>query len=92
MELDTSQKTNKVPANKKVYTVQSLYNIAGYNTGPKVINFFSCSIQLCMKFQLLIKNAEKDRYFLLLSSHMMYLSCCWHFNIYERDKFSAQLS
>ena len=41
---------------------------------PEVIKKNSCSTQLSIKFQLLIrtKTLKKDRYFLLLSSNMMY--------------------
>ena len=44
-------------------------------SGPEVIKPFSYSTQQRIKFQLLIRTkAEKDGYFLLLSSHMIYLS------------------
>ena len=39
-------------------------------TGPEVIKLFSCSTQLSIKFQLLIKTKMLNRYFLLLSSHI----------------------
>ena len=41
-----------------------------------IVKLFSCSTQLSMEFQLLIKkNAEKQRLFLPLNSQMLYLSC-----------------
>ena len=45
------------------------------------IKLFSCSTQLSTKFQLLIKTK-------ILKNEVS----CWHFNIYEQDKFCAQLS
>ena len=45
-------------------------------TGPEVIKLFSCSTQLSMKFQLLIKTkiptTEEVSFFM---SQMLYLSC-----------------
>ena len=68
--------------------------------GPEVIKLFSCSTQLSMEFQMLIKSKllkNKD-----FSCFQMLRCCiyhahkyqndCWHFNIYEHDKFHAQLS
>ena len=64
--------------------------------GPEVIKLFSSSAQLSMKFQLLI-NVEivkisgefwfKTQKLVIYPAHK-----CWHFNIYEEDKFQAQLS
>ena len=41
---------------------------------PFVINIFSCSTQLSMKSQMLIKtlNAERYKHFLLINSQMLY--------------------
>ena len=59
--------------------------------GPKVIQLFSSSTQLSRKFQLLIKNkihvGTNEEV-----SCMQLLNNCWLFNIYEHDKFYAQLS
>ena len=67
----------------------------GKTLGPEVIKLFSCSTQLSIKFQLLIKT-EKDRYFLLLGSHMIFILLIIvkmpTINIYKQDKFHAQLS
>ena len=51
-------------------------------TSFEVMKLFSCSTQLITKLQLLMKpkiptNVEGS---------------CWHFNIYEQDKFRAQLN
>ena len=48
-------------------------------SGPEVIKLFSCSTQMSKKFQLLMKTKIPR-------------NNCWHFNIYEQDKFCAQLS
>ena len=71
-------------------------------TGPEVIKLFSCSTELSMKFQLLIKTkipANKEvSYFKSLrcciyhANKCLNANNCWHFNIYEQDKFRAQLS
>ena len=63
--------------------------------GPQAIKLFSCSTQLSMKFKLLTKtkiptNEEVSQMFYL--SYLFMLKCCWHFNIYEQDKFRAPLS
>ena len=68
-----------------------------FQTGPEVIELFSCSTQLGMKFQLLIKGKmlkNKDFFLALKSSDavLALLKNCWHFNIYELDKFLAKLS
>ena len=64
--------------------------------------FFSCSTQLSMKFKMLIniEIAKIDgifRFNLLETAIYPANKClnannCWHFNIYEQDKFHAQLS
>ena len=66
------------------------------------LNFFPYSTQLSTKFQLLIKtkilaNEEASRFKSLRSCIYHAEKClnannCWHFNIYEQDKFRAQLS
>ena len=66
-------------------------------SGPEVINFFSCSTQLSTKFQLFIKKLKyrQIKNFLALSlSDIVYIMLIniWHFNIYEQDLFRAQLS
>ena len=64
--------------------------------GTEVIKHFSCSTQLSMKFQLLM-NVETTK----ISGKFMFRSAmpvvysadkCWHFTIYELDKFQPQLS
>ena len=61
---------------------------------PKVIKLFSCLTLLSMKIKRLI-NVKIARVHLLFkfksSKPVAYLDC-WHFNIYEQDKFHAQLS
>ena len=70
--------------------------------GPRGYKTFSCSTQLSIDIQKLIKsNMLKNKGF----SCIRMLRCCfyhankywnanncWHFNIYEQDKFRAQLS
>ena len=63
--------------------------------GLEVIKLFPCSTQLSMKFQLLIKtktltNKEVSCFKSLRCIYHAYN--CWHFNIYEQDKFRVQLS
>ena len=69
--------------------------------GPEVIKLFSCSTQLSMKFQLLIKtkvltNEEvpcfKSLRCIYHANKCQNANNCWHFKIYEQDKFCAQLS
>ena len=70
--------------------------------GPEVIKLFSCLTQLSMKFQLLTKtkiqaNKEVSCFKSLRCCTYHANKCknannCWHFNIYEQDKFRAQLS
>ena len=70
--------------------------------GPEVTKLFSCSTQLSMKFQLLIKTkipANKEvscfkslRCCIYHANKCLNANNCWHFNIYEQDKFCAQLS
>ena len=63
--------------------------------GPKVIKLFSFSAQLNMKFQLLIKTKNAEKYTLFSfqpHQYSIYHANCWHFNIYEHGKFYAQLS
>ena len=72
------------------------------STGPEVIKFFSCSTQLSTNFQLLIKTKiptieevscfKPFRCCIYLSNKCLNANNCWHFNIYEQDKFPAQLS
>ena len=53
-----------------------------------------------MKFLVLIKTKIQTKKFLALSSSdvvfimLINVKCnnCWHFNVYEQDKFLAQLS
>ena len=71
-------------------------------SGPEVIKLFSCSTQLSTKFQLLIETklpTNKEVYCFKSLRCCIYhaYKClnannCWHFNIYEQDKFCAQLS
>ena len=72
--------------------------------GPEVIKLFLCSTQLGMKFQLLIKTKTKIptnengsclkslRCCIYLANKCLNANNCLHFNIYEQDKFRAQLS
>ena len=74
----------------------------GKRPGPEVIKLFSCSTQLSTKFQLLIKtkiltNGEVYCFMSLRcciyhANKCLNANNCWHFNIYEQDKFHAQLS
>ena len=67
------------------------------NQGPEVTKLFSSSAQLSMKFQLLInaeivKNCGKFRFktqklVIHLAHKCLNTNNCWHFNIYEQDKF-----
>ena len=71
-------------------------------TGHEVIKLFLCSTQLSMKFQLGIKskittNKEVScfkslRCCIYHANKCLNANNCWHFNIYEQDKFHAQLS
>ena len=71
-------------------------------TGPEVIKLFSRSTQLSTKFQLLIKlkiQTKKEvscfkslRCCVYHANKCQIANDCWHFNIYEVDKFRAQLS
>ena len=58
--------------------------------GPEVIKLFSSSAQLSMKFQLLI-NVEmveiSGKFRFSTQQLVIYPANCWHFNIYEQDKF-----
>ena len=60
-------------------------------SGSEVKNFFHA--QQSTKFQLLIKRQIKMFLALSLSDivFIMLINKCWHFNIYEQDKFHAQL-
>ena len=66
--------------------------------GPRLLNFFSCSTQMSMKFQQLIKTKilkNKDFSCFQTLKWCIYhgvLNNCWLFNIYEQDKFHAELS
>ena len=57
--------------------------------GPEVIKLFSYSTQLSTKFQLLIKTKIPTNEAV---SCFKSLRCCIYRNIYEQDKFCAQLS
>ena len=59
--------------------------------GFKVIELFSCSTQLSMKYHLVVK-AKMENYlafrltdaeFIKLISVLKHAKNCWHFNIYE---------
>ena len=70
--------------------------------GTDVMKLFSCSTQLSMEFQLLIKpkmlkNTDFScfqifRCCILHADKCKNANNCWHYNIYEQDKFRAQLS
>ena len=70
--------------------------------GPEVIKLVLYSTQLSMKFQLLIKTkipANKEvscfkslRCCIYHANKCLNANNCWHFDIYEQDKFRAQLS
>ena len=79
----------------------TLHRTALYRPGPKAIKLFSCSTQLSTKFQLIKTKIRKIKHFLALSlsdvgiyhaNKCLNAKNCWHFNIYEQDKFHAQLS
>ena len=69
------------------------------NTGPEIIKLFSCSTQLSTEFQLLIKTkipTNKEvvcfkslKCCIYLADKCLNANNCWHFNIYEQDKFGA---
>ena len=62
--------------------------------GPEVIKLVSSSAQLSMKFQLLI-NVEIVKIgvkFRFKTQKLVIYPACWHFKIYEQDKFLSQLS
>ena len=59
--------------------------------GPEVIKLFICSTQLSMKFQLLIKT-KMLKNIVVFCFQTLKCCICWHFNIYEHDKYHAQLS
>ena len=70
-------------------------------TGPEVIKLFSCSSQLSIKFLMLIRiKISRNLAFLgsdkpkMLSFPLIltFMSNCWHFNIYEQEKFHTRLS
>ena len=69
-----------------------------YRPGPEVVKLFSCSTQLSLKFEFLrdVIVAKINEFLRFKSSKsVIYLAhkCnCWHFNIYEQDKFHAQQS
>ena len=70
--------------------------------GPEVIKLFSCSTQLSIAFQLLIKpemlkNKDFSCFQTLIFCIYDAYKCsnainCWHFNIYEHNEFYSQLS
>ena len=74
----------------------------GLTPGLEVIKLVSCSTQLSMEFQMLIKSKmlkNKDFSCLRIVRCCIYhghkylnANNCWHFNIYEHDKFHAQLN
>ena len=63
------------------------------------MKLFSCSTQQSMKFQLLKKTKiqiNKDcfgfkslRFCIYHANKCLNANICWHFNIYEKDKFRA---
>ena len=71
-------------------------------SGPEVIKPISCSFQVSMKFQMLIRTSilnNKDGFcfgalifFMNHSNKCQNANNCWHLNIYEHDKFYAHLS
>ena len=79
---------------------KSSYLLLIRSPGPEIIKLFSCTSQLSIKFQLLIKTKtltnEGVSCFKSLRSGIHHANkcqnSCWHFNIYEQDTFSAQLS
>ena len=85
-----------------LHKIYSCYNMEVHCPGPEVIKLFSCSTQLSMKFQLLIKTkipANKEvscfkslRCCIYHANKCLNANNCRHFNIYEQDKFRAQLS
>ena len=71
-------------------------------SGPEVIKLLLRSTQLSTKFQLLIKtkipkneevpSLKSLRLCIYHANKCSNANNCWHFNIYEQDKFCAQLS
>ena len=70
----------------------------GYN---EVCYILRCLAQLSMKFKLLINTKMlKNKYFFCFKTLRCYIyhankcqngNICWHFNIYEHDKFSCSV-
>ena len=91
-----------------LYTLKVKPLVTLVKTGPEVIKHFSYSTQLSMKFQMLISikkyqeielslGPDKLRmlFFLLINVKMpttVGILTNWHFNIYEKENFYAQLS
>ena len=86
-----------------LYVTSSANNVCkhfGLISVPEVITLFSCSTQLSTKFQLLIKTIiptyeEISRFkYLIYVPFIMLINVKMprHFEIYEHDKFHAQLS
>ena len=71
-----------------IYSIYVNYPFYQQLLGPKVIQVFSCSTQLNMKFQLLIKTKIKP--FLAFKLSNVVFIMLINVNIYERD--NAQLS
>ena len=94
--LSSSAKYCKTRKHNKTYTTKR----RSYR--PDVLNLFSCSTQLSMKFQLLIKTKiptnkvvpcfKSLRCCIYPTNKCLNANNCWHFNIYEHGKFHAQSS
>ena len=87
-----------------VYAFKEFRNLTAWPArGLKVLFYFSCPIQLSMKFQMIIKTKmlkidislalePSDVVFIYPAHKCKNANNCWHSNIYERDKSHAQLS
>ena len=83
--------------------ISTISAFSGPQISPDVINLFACSTQLSMKFKILISRKISTNS--VFSWAQISLKCyifpahtcqnannCYHFNIYEQEKFHAKLS
>ena len=77
--------------------VENIKSFLTLSPGPEVINFFSCSTQLCTKFILLINLKCQQAFISMIATTSERLKArnlfiCRYFSFYEQLKFCAQLS
>ena len=85
-----------MPLHLQVYR-KSDYDMIARKPGPEVIKLFPCLTQLSTKFKLLIKTElptneevycfKSLRCCIYHANKCKNANNCWHFNIYEQDKF-----